>query len=100
HDNLYLYPIKIFTSYERELVLTILQFEETISQLEKHGTPHLMCNYLYDLSGKFSKFYENCSILFVQEIHIKLSRIKLSMLTARIIKKGLYLLGINTVSKM
>ncbi|VFP84922.1 Arginine--tRNA ligase [Buchnera aphidicola (Cinara splendens)] len=100
YNNLYLYPIKIFTPYERTLVLTILQFEETISQLEKHGTPHLMCNYLYDLSGKFSKFYENCSILFVQEIHIKLSRIKLSMLTARIIKKGLYLLGINTVSKM
>ncbi|VFP85838.1 Arginine--tRNA ligase [Buchnera aphidicola (Cinara pseudotaxifoliae)] len=100
HDNISSYPIKIFTSYERKLVLVILQFEETISQLEKHGTPHLMCNYLYDLSGKFSKFYENCSILFVKEIHIKFSRIKLSILTARIIKKGLYLLGINTVSKM
>ncbi|VFP81077.1 Arginine--tRNA ligase [Buchnera aphidicola (Cinara kochiana kochiana)] len=95
-----IHPIKIFTKFERNLILTILQFEETILHLEKFGTPHLMCNYLYDLAGKFSKFYENCSILFVKETHIKISRIKLSILTAKIIKKGLYLLGINTVNKM
>ncbi|VFP83648.1 arginine--tRNA ligase [Buchnera aphidicola] len=104
HDNLSheinIYPIKIFTKFERYLVLTILQFEETIFHLEKYGTPHLMCNYLYDLAGKFSKFYENCSILFAKKIHIKISRIKLSILTAKVIKKGLYILGINTVKKM
>ncbi|VFP81453.1 arginine--tRNA ligase [Buchnera aphidicola] len=98
--NINLYHIKIFTIFERQLILTILQFEEIIFILEKKGTPHLMCNYLYDIAGKFSKFYENCPILFVKEKHIKISRIKLSILTARIIKQGLYLLGINTVQIM
>ncbi|WP_075433766.1 arginine--tRNA ligase [Buchnera aphidicola] len=94
------YKINIFTIFERKLIMTILQFEETVHILEKKGTPHLMCNYLYELAGKFSNFYENCSILFVRETHIKVSRIKLSILTAKIIKKGLYLLGINTVPVM
>ncbi|AEH39744.1 arginyl-tRNA synthetase [Buchnera aphidicola (Cinara tujafilina)] len=55
--------IKIFTIFERKLVLKILQFEELIYSIEKNGTPHLMCNYLYELSGYFSNFYENCNIL-------------------------------------
>ncbi|ABJ90628.1 arginine--tRNA ligase [Buchnera aphidicola] len=94
------YKINIFTSFERQLIFSIFQFEEIIHILEKKGTPHLMCNYLYDLSGKFSKFYENCSILNAKEKHIKISRIKLSILTSKIIKKCLYFLGIKTVSKM
>ncbi|VFP79171.1 arginine--tRNA ligase [Buchnera aphidicola] len=98
--NTNLYHIKIFTNFERQLILTILQFEEIIFILEKNGTPHLMCNYLYDIAGKFSNFYENCPVLSVKEQHIKISRIKLSILTARIIKQGLYLLGINTVKIM
>ncbi|VFP88210.1 Arginine--tRNA ligase [Buchnera aphidicola (Cinara piceae)] len=98
--NVNLNNIKIFTDLERQLILTILQFEEIIFILEKNGTPHLMCNYLYDIAGKFSIFYENCPILSAKEKHIKISRIKLSILTAKIIKKGLYLLGINTVQKM
>ncbi|VAX76477.1 arginine--tRNA ligase [Buchnera aphidicola] len=92
--------IKIFTNYERKLTFSILQFEKTLLMLEKYGTPHLMCNYLYDLAEKFSKFYENCSILSAKEKHIKASRMKLSSLTAKVIKKGLYLLGIKTVKKM
>ncbi|VFP78151.1 Arginine--tRNA ligase [Buchnera aphidicola (Cinara cuneomaculata)] len=98
--NTKIYSIKIFSKFERQLILTILQFEEIVFYLEKYGTPHLMCKYLYDLAGQFSKFYENCSIIFAKEKHIKVSRIKLSILTAKIIKKGLYLLGIKTVKKM
>lgn len=94
------HKIKIFTNCERKLILTLLQFEEIIYVVSKKGTPHLMCNYLYDLAGKFSNFYENCPILSAKEEHIKASRIKLSILTAKIIKKGLYFLGIKTVTKM
>lgn len=92
--------IKIYTLSERKLILKILQFEEIIYTIKKNGTPHLMCNYLYELSGNFSNFYENCTILLAENKKIKLSRLQLICTVARIIKKGLYILGIKTVKKM
>ncbi|WP_295164552.1 arginine--tRNA ligase [uncultured Buchnera sp.] len=85
---------------EINLAIKILEFEEIVLLIAKNGTPHVMCKYLYQLSTHFSNFYENCSILFSEKIKIRKSRLKLSFLTAKTIKKGLNLLGIKTVKKM
>lgn len=85
---------------EINLAIKILEFEEVILLIAQHGTPHIMCKYLYELSTCFSNFYEHCSVLFCKKIAIRKSRLKLSLLTARTIKKGLYLLGIKTVKEM
>jgi arginyl-tRNA synthetase len=94
--------MKIILNEESEinLAIKILEFEEIILLIAKNGTPHIMCKYLYQLSTYFSHFYENCSILFSEKIKIRKSRIKLSFLTAKTIKKGLNLLGIKTIKKM
>ncbi|MCT8761308.1 arginine--tRNA ligase [Glaesserella parasuis] len=84
---------------ERNLVIKLLQFEEAVTVVAKDGTPHVLCQYLYELAGIFSSFYEAYPILNAEE-SIKQSRLKLAHLTAKTLKQGLDLLGIKTVEKM
>lgn len=84
---------------ERALALKLLQFEEAVTTVAKEGTPHVLCQYLYELAGAFSSFYEACPILNA-DAAIKQSRLKLAHLTAKTLKQGLDLLGIKTVEKM
>lgn len=88
------------TQEEIELALCLLQFEETLIIVSNRGIPHLLCSYLYKLSVLFSSFYEHCPILKNNNLIIKYSRLKLAILTARILKKGLNLLGIKTINYM
>ncbi|OOF45389.1 arginine--tRNA ligase [Rodentibacter trehalosifermentans] len=85
---------------ERALAIKLLQFEEAVQTVGKEGTPHVLCAYLYELAGIFSSFYEHCPILNAQEEKVKLSRLKLALLTEKTLKQGLTLLGIKTVEKM
>ncbi|QCI20389.1 arginine--tRNA ligase [Buchnera aphidicola (Brachycaudus cardui)] len=85
---------------EINLAIKILEFEEIVLLIAKKGTPHIMCKYLYQLATYFSIFYESCSILFAKKIKICKSRLKLSLITAKTLKKGLNMLGIQIVTKM
>lgn len=85
---------------ERTLAIKLLQFEEAVQTVGKEGTPHVLCAYLYELAGIFSSFYEHCPILNAEDESIKLSRLKLALLTEKTLKQGLTLLGIKTVEKM
>ncbi|URL01121.1 arginine--tRNA ligase [Avibacterium sp. 20-126] len=93
-------PINIIDEKERTLALKLLQFEEAIQQVAKEGSPHILCAYLYELAGVFSSFYEHCPILNNEDEGVKLSRLKLALLTEKTLKQGLDLLGIKTVEKM
>ncbi|VEI76690.1 Arginine--tRNA ligase [Mannheimia haemolytica] len=84
---------------ERALAVKLLQFEEVLNGVAKEGMPHILCQYLYELAGSFSSFYEACPILNAEET-TKNSRLKLAALTAKTLKQGLDLLGIKTVEKM
>ncbi|QGM81490.1 arginine--tRNA ligase [Otariodibacter oris] len=91
--------INLTEDKERTLALKLLQFEESVSVVAKDGTPHVLCQYLYELAGIFSSFYEACPILNAED-DIKQSRLQLASLTAKTLKQGLELLGIKTVEKM
>lgn len=92
--------LSITDEKERALAIKLLQFEEAIQIVAKDGTPHVLCTYLYELAGVFSSFYEHCPILNNEDQQVKLSRLKLALLTERTLKQGLGLLGIKTVEKM
>lgn len=85
---------------EKALAARLIQFEETITQVAREGTPHVMCTYLYDLAGLFSSFYEACPILTAESEEQRNSRLQLAALTARTLKTGLDTLGIETVERM
>ncbi len=86
---------------ESELILAkqLLQLPEVISAVEEDLLPNRLCDYLYELSKKYNRFYENCPVLKAAE-PIKTSRLVLCDLTARTLKLGLYLLGIPVLERM
>ncbi len=92
---------KILLREETELVLAkhLLRLDEVISDVEQELLPNHLCEYLYQLSDKFNKFYENCPVLKSEE-PIRTSRLLLCDLTARTLKLGLSLLGISVVERM
>ncbi|WP_312631888.1 arginine--tRNA ligase [Pantoea piersonii] len=93
-------PLAITEDREAQLATRLLQFEETIIQVARDGTPHVMCAYLYDLAGLFSGFYEHCPILSAEDEATRQSRLQLAALTAKTLKQGLDTLGIKTVERM
>lgn len=93
-------PLTIKDDKERTLAIKLLQFEEAVQTVGKEGTPHVLCAYLYEFAGIFSSFYEHCPILNAEDEAVKLSRLKLALLTEKTLKQGLALLGIKTVEKM
>ncbi|MER1691738.1 arginine--tRNA ligase [Proteus mirabilis] len=93
-------PISLTQPHEKQLALRLVQFDETITQVAREGTPHVMCAYLYDLAQSFSGFYENCPILSAEDDNVRQSRLKLARLTAITLKQGLETLGIETVDRM
>ncbi len=84
---------------ELTLAKHILQFEEVIKNVEKDLLPNRICLYLFELSQKFNQFYDQCPILQAEEPQ-RTSRLILANLTARTIKLGLSLLGINVLERM
>jgi arginyl-tRNA synthetase len=85
---------------EIDLANKLIQFDEIIKQVAKQGMPHFLCSYLFELAGLFSSFYEACPILIAETEIQKQSRLKLAGLTAKTLKQGLSLLGINTLERM
>ena len=93
--------VHIATEEERDLVLNLLCFGETLDQVAKECQPHILCSYLYALASSYMIFYECCPIL-KEDVppKIKMSRLMLSKTTSQILKKGLDLLGIDVMRKM
>ncbi|MBL4279441.1 arginine--tRNA ligase [Vibrio fluvialis] len=92
--------IKITEEKEKALIAKLLQFEEAVQSVSREGQPHILCSYLFELAGQFSSFYEACPILIAEDESVKQSRLKLAALTAKTIKQGLSLLGLNTLERM
>jgi len=92
---------KIILQQDTELTLAkhLLQLDEIISQVEQDLLPNRLCDYLFQLSDKFNKFYENCPVLKSEE-PTRTSRLMLCHLTARTLKLGLSLLGIKVLDRM
>ncbi|NES83977.1 MAG: arginine--tRNA ligase, partial [Moorea sp. SIO2B7] len=92
---------KIILKKEAELVLGkhLLQLSEVITEVEQDLFPNRLCDYLYELSKKLNKFYEDCPVLKSEE-SLRTSRLLLSNLTGKVLKLGLSLLGISVLGRM
>lgn len=94
------YKPNIISPVERSLILHLVKFADTILQVARECYPNYLCNYLYNLACLFMQFYEACPVLKVEDDAQMLSRLALVEKTARILKTGLWLLGIKVVEKM
>ena len=84
---------------EISLAKQLLNFGLTLEAVAEEYRPNFLCNYLFELAGKFTAFYENCPVLKADEA-TRNSRLALCDLTARVLKQGLDALGIEVVEQM
>ncbi|MDO4998361.1 MAG: arginine--tRNA ligase [Neisseria sp.] len=84
---------------EKQLAVELLKFEDVLQSTAASNHPHYLAAYLYQVATLFSRFYEACPILKA-EGEVRDSRLALADLTARTLKTGLDLLGIETLEVM
>jgi arginyl-tRNA synthetase len=87
------------TPEETALAKHLLNFGLTLEAVAEEYRPNFLCNYLFELAGRFTAFYENCPVLKADET-TRASRLALCDLTARVLKQGLEILGIEILEQM
>ncbi len=85
--------IRVETPEERALALALLEFPGTLARTAETLQPHRICGHLYEMAAAFTTFYERCPVLRADE-PVRSSRLALCALTARVLARGLDLLGI------
>jgi arginyl-tRNA synthetase len=70
-----------------------------VHQAAESSFPHLLSDHLYELAKSFMSFYEASPVLKAEGA-TRQSRLALAALTARQMKKGLELLGIEVLERM
>ena len=93
-------PIAVSEPAERALALRLLRFPEALAGVVEDHRPNVLTDYLFDLAGAFSTFFEQCPVIKAEDADVRASRLRLVDLTGRVILRGLTLLGIETVEKM
>jgi arginyl-tRNA synthetase len=85
---------------ERALALRVLGFGSAVAESIERTSPHRLCTYLYELASDFTAFYEHCPVLRAPDASTRASRLALSDVTARVLARGLHLLGIDAPEQM
>src|SRR5207302_8291768 len=84
---------------EIDLAKRVCEFAEIVPQVLNGFRPNVLANYLFELANSFHAFYEACPVLRSEE-PARSSRLMLSDLSARVLQRGLDLLGINVPERM
>ena len=85
---------------ERKLALELLDFGTAVLEAGETLRPHRLAGYLYDLATVFTRFFETCPVLKAPDEATRASRLALCELTARVLARGLGLLGIAAPERM
>ncbi|MGM0457360.1 MAG: arginine--tRNA ligase [Cyanobacteriota bacterium] len=98
-ENLGEIQLKLSEDAELTLAKHLLSLAEILDDVAQELLPNRLCQYLFELSQKFNQFYDKCPVLQVEE-PLRTSRLVLCNLSARTLKTGLSLLGIQVLERM
>lgn len=85
---------------EIQLVRCLVRLPDVLSEVENDLYPNKLCDYLFETSQTFNKFYESCSVNNAETAELKASRLSLCTVTAGTIRLLMSLLGINVVERL
>lgn len=85
---------------ERNLMLYLVKFNEAVETSFRDHAPHKVCDYIYELSNNFNKFYNSTRILSEEDEAKKNSWLALINLVKDVLEKALDLLAIESVDRM
>jgi arginyl-tRNA synthetase len=93
-------PLLLAQPQEKQLALAILRYPAAVRSVAQSLEPHRLCQYLFELAGAFSTFYDACPVLKAEDDKTRLSRLRLASLAERVLTDGLNVLGIPTLERM
>lgn len=98
-EGIELNRIRVEHPAEHDLAVRLLRFQEVLEQSINERKAHHMCNFLYDLTVHFTRFYENCPVLNTESTE-RDSRLGICARTADTLRVGLDCLGISVPTRM
>ena len=91
--------VRLLAPEEQALAKHMLRFGDVLLEVERSYKPNLLASFLYELATHFNLFYQAHSVLKAPQDR-QPTRLLLCALTARYLKTGLDLLGIETLEAM
>jgi len=85
---------------ERQLIIFLEKYSTVISEAGEEMNPSVIANYVFNLAKLYNSFYAEHSVANAESEEKKNLRLRLSVMTANIIKSGLQLMGINVPKRM
>ncbi len=85
---------------EKALMLLLTRFNSVMDIAYEELAPHKVCAYIYEIANAFNKFYHETTILGTEDEERKKSRIRLLMLTQRVLETCIELLGFEAPERM
>jgi arginyl-tRNA synthetase len=93
------HEVQLTEPAELALAKKLLQFGEIVPLVLHEFRPNLLANHLFETANAFHTFYEACPVLKSEGI-TQHSRLVLCEATARVLKQGLDLLGVDVPDRM
>ena len=85
---------------EAALIQKIDDFRNVVAEAGKKYSPAVIAKYCFELAKEYNQFYHDFSILKEENKPVRNLRLELSAITARTLKAGLALLGIEVPERM
>lgn len=85
---------------EKEVIVAAEQFPLMIEQAAQEHNPSVIANYVFHLAKTFNSFYSELSVANAETEEKKQLRLRISLLTANILKSGMQLMGIKVPERM
>lgn len=85
---------------ERNLMLALTKFNEVIYSACDESAPHKICQFIYELSDAFNKFYHENRIISQEDEDVKNSWTNLLIVTKDVLEKSIDLLGFEAPDRM
>ncbi len=92
--------VETLDKFEKELLALLYKWPSIITEAGRLYSPAIIANYIYEVAKEFNRLYHELPLLREADEAIKNNRLAMSQLTARIIKQGLNILGIEAVERM
>jgi arginyl-tRNA synthetase len=85
---------------ERTLILQLLALPEKMQAAEDNRAPNILCEYVFELAQKFSRFYSEHHILSETDTQLRAARLGLCEATLTTLARVLDVLGIEIPERM
>ena len=85
---------------ERDLIATLNEYRKDMIEAADNFAPSVIANYCFELAKNYNRFYTEVSIFNEKNVDRRNFRVALSRQTARTIKHGMSLLGIDVPERM